>query len=121
MHGTEVRRQLQWKEEWGVDEGENKVGGELRGWPSLYTPTQHRQSLMPQEQRSPEERLRQQVIVRGHCAAASVPPVAASAPALSEERERDEGQPTPRARDRIIFLPEERRVEKQFFTRAMKC
>jgi hypothetical protein len=47
MHGTEVRRQPQWKEEWGVSEVEDKVGGELRGWLSLRAPAQHRRSLMP--------------------------------------------------------------------------
>jgi hypothetical protein len=30
---TEVRSKTQWKDEWGVGEGEDKLGGELRGWP----------------------------------------------------------------------------------------
>jgi hypothetical protein len=67
-----------------------------------------------QEQRSPG----------GQCAAATAPPVVASALALPEERERDEGQSTLRAlrQDHFftqatksreaIFLPEQRRAEK---------
>jgi hypothetical protein len=68
--GAEVRRQPLWKVEWGVGEGEDKVGERWGAGRRLRTPTQHRRSPVPQEQRSPERPLWWHAMVGGHRAAA---------------------------------------------------